>query len=188
LPLFVYNLKLVARYGLAERARLDLTADHVGGENVHHLRRAQTLEDLQPKFLLPRVIGRGSQALAAAGADAQAAEIKLGFRVRYLQHLAVRGGGKSQDRDAMLLYGVEHLLRVELGDERSSRTETEGNSRITGVARPNRQGSGPPPPTSFSVTRQPYFPKPSGTISSSSTKWTVPFGRPVVPEVYISRP
>ena len=42
----------------------------------------------------------------------------------------------------MLLYGVEHLLRFELGDERSSRTETEGNSRITGVARPKRQGSG----------------------------------------------
>ncbi len=37
--------------------------------------------------------------------------------------------------------------------------------------------------TSFSVTPQQYLPNPSGTVSASSMKWTVPLGRPVVPEV-----
>ncbi len=97
LILLVNDLQLVTRYGLAEGASLSLAADHVGGKDVHHLRRPQPLEDLQPKFLLPRMIGRSSQALATAGTDAQAAEIKFAFRVRHLQHLAVGGGGQSQD-------------------------------------------------------------------------------------------
>src|SRR5271157_98826 len=143
LTFFVDHFQLVAGYGLAEGTGLGLAADDIGGENVHHLRRAQPLEDLQAKFLLPRMIGRGSQALAAAGTDAQAAEIKFAFRVRHLQHLAVGGGGQSQDRDAMLLYGVEHLLRVEPGDERGSGSETEGDGRVTGVARPKSQWGGP---------------------------------------------
>ena len=37
--------------------------------------------------------------------------------------------------------------------------------------------------TSSGVTPQPYLPKPSGTVSASSMKCTVPLGSPVVPEV-----
>src|SRR5271157_3463089 len=142
LILLVDNLQLVARYGLAEGARLGLATDHVGGENVHHLSRAQPLEDLLAEFLLPRIIGRGGQALATAGTDAQAAEIIFLLRVRHLQHLAVGRGGQSQDRDVMFLYGVKHLLRFELGDERGSRSETERDGRVAGVARPKSQRGG----------------------------------------------
>ena len=117
LSVFVDNLQLVARYGLAERTSLGLATDHVGSENVHHLSRAQPLEDLKAEFLLPRTIGRGGQALATAGTEAQAVELILLFRVRHLQHLAVGGGGQGQNRDAVVLYGVEHLFRFELGDE-----------------------------------------------------------------------
>src|SRR5271157_786815 len=94
------------------------------------------------EFLLPRVIGRGGQALATAGTDAQAAEIIFLFRVRHLQHLAVGGGGQSQDRDVMFLYGVKHLLRFELGDKRGRRTETERDRRVAGVTGPKSQRGG----------------------------------------------
>src|SRR5208282_366605 len=43
----------------------------------------------------------------------------------------------------MLLNRVEHLLRVELGDERGRRAETEGDGRVAGVARPKSQWGRP---------------------------------------------
>src|ERR1039458_4751258 len=39
----------------------------------------------------------------------------------------------------MFLYRVEHLFRFEPGDQRGGRTETERNSRVTGVARAESQ-------------------------------------------------
>src|SRR5208337_5098547 len=59
--LLVDDFQLVPGHGLAEGTRLGLAADHVGGENVHHLSRAQPLEDLQAEFLFPGMISHSSQ-------------------------------------------------------------------------------------------------------------------------------
>src|ERR1039457_7504917 len=48
LPLFVYNLQLVARYGFAEGGGFYLTTDHLAGGKAHHLRRAPPPPQLPP--------------------------------------------------------------------------------------------------------------------------------------------
>ena len=102
---------------------------------MHHLGRADAVDDSDAGRLAPRVPGRRGQVLARRDASAQRAEIAP---VEHSQHRAIGGGRGGADFDAVPLDRLDHTLGPGLVGHHRGAAEAEREDELH--AQPEREG------------------------------------------------